>query len=279
MKKLMWVGICLFFAQALWAQQTLQQFKTKTEPYYLTLEQENVKNFSCKITSGEFINYIKDKVDKADSTFQFPLKFIWLAAGRAYYILQPFPKSFADTTKRVEAIKKVQMLKQLFQGFLMDWQKFGLASPFVDVPDSAFLKTGKDTVTITFHFKDGDIEGDVKKVFTAGGEFIADVWNTNKMTIINYPHYYIGEGKWICRGWDTQIYENGAITTGISTQLDIRKVQGYWMPIEIDILAQTQAHPDRKALTTLYLKNFQFDINIQPILNPTGAKPRPKPAK
>jgi len=262
--------LIVFFVQSGFAQLTVPQFKAQAESYYHNLMDSEIQNFSCLITSSTFIDYVKDKVKDSEI---YPLKFIWTREGKLYFILQPFPSEITAQQQQ-EYVRAAQAVRKLFRSVFYDWDKFELSTPFEDIPDSARVFVGTDTVGVHYKIHSNNFRASVKRSFTRSGELFREIWKSEKIKIINYPIYEVVEGKWLCRGWDTQVYENNEIKSGMAIQLNLTKVEGFWLPSQIDILAQSSQNPDQKVLTSIYIRDYIFNENLQTIQQSVTEKPK-----
>lgn len=250
------------------AQESLKKFKERVAPYYYCLENMPVKNFTCLFTTSEYINFARENYD---STHTYPLKLTWIKNGRVYYTLQPYPARM-DSSQRRTFLTQVQLVTNQFKGFLLDWQNFMLYSPLSDIPDSLEIKVGHDTIQVEYTSGEGKLTAHVKKLFLPSGKLIrVTVWSGSGK-VVNYPIYTELENKWVCSGWNSQIYENGQISSGIANRMELRKIGNYWMPIRVDMLVQTSRKPEEKFLSTIFMKEFIFDVPLQEVSEPRAPK-------
>lgn len=245
------------------AQENWQQFRAKAENYYHYLEQGELQNFSCKFTTDAYLRFIEKY---ADSTYNYPLKMIWTRAGKIYYILESYP-GINDKIQRQDIMQRIQLTKNQFQGFYLDWLNFLMISPFIDIPSTAKVEFTADTVNVQY-MSPTDSTTWVRKTFLKSGRLLKILVESHHDKVFNYPQYEEVAGKWLCTGWDTQIIKDGAVKSGLATRLELTKFQGYWMPIRADILVQTAEKPDRKYISTLFLKGYDFDIPLQELETP-----------
>jgi hypothetical protein len=245
------------------AQVNWQQFRMKAENYYYYLEQSGLQNFSCNFTTDSYLNFIEKY---ADSTYNYPLKMIWTRAGKIYYVLESYPTT-KDKIERKDIMQRIQLTKNQFQGFYLDWLNFLMISPFVDIPDEAKVDFIADTVKVRYS-SPTDSTTRVSKIFLKSGRLLKVLVESHNDKVFNYPQYQEVAGKWICTGWDSQIIKDGQVRSGLATRLELTKFQEYWMPIRADILVQTVEKPDQKYLSTLFLKGYNFDIPIQKLETP-----------
>ena len=263
--KIINLSILILFVNIGICQQSWQQFKDDKINYYASLEQSDVKNFSCLISSSEYIRFIKDI---ADSTFYYPLKVVWMIEGKVYYIMQTFPPALTDSTQQ-QLINKVEDLKKVFKGTLSDWQQFALITPFKDIPENAIANFKQDTVGLSFTVSENNQTISLKKTFTAAGELARVVWASSDLRIATYPYYNEVENKWVCQGWKSQFYRKGEVSSGLVVGLDLNKIENVWLPNRIEIVAQSKKYPDQKSIMQLFLKNYVFNENFEVVKNPS----------
>lgn len=238
-----------------------ENFKAESQKYYYYLEQTEVQNFTCRFTTNTYINFIQEQ---ADSSYTYPLKFIWTRAGKIYYVLETYP-SPADSNQREQILGKIQLTKGQFQGFYLDWLNFLIVSPLEDIPGNSSILFKADTVQVIYTNEEAGKSVRVTKIFSRSGKLMKVVVEYGSEKIVNHPKYTEADNKWICTGWNTQIYRSGKITSGLATRLELHKVQGNWMPIQADILVQTAEKPQDKYLSTIFIKDYIFNAPLQEI--------------
>ncbi len=242
-----------------------EQFKNEKKTYYSSLEGSDVENFSFLISSSEYIRFVQDK---ADSTYFYPLKIIWTKKGKVYYVMQPFPPNMMDSTRK-QLITKVEELKQIFRGVLSDWQQFSLFTPFHDIPEDVSVSFGKDTVGISFEITEGHKVISIRKMFSGGGQLARVIWHGQGLRIVAYPYFKEIQNKWVCQGWQSQFYERGEITSGMSVVLELEKLQNFWLPSRINIIAQSKVKPNQRSVVQLFLKNYVFNEEFEIVSQPS----------
>ena len=265
MKTLTTVYFLLIVSSLGFPQENWKQFKEDKRGYYSTLEGAGVENFSCLVSSNDYIFFIKDK---ADSTYYFPLKVIWLNDGRTYTILQPFPPAIPDSLKG-QLINQVEQLKKIFKGTLSDWQQLALFTPFKDIPESSTVGFGKDTVGVSFSFMEDSTRITVNKTFTRGGQLVRVRWITRDLEIRTYPYYRELENKWVCGGWKSQFYQNGEVTSGFEIALELGRLDKVLLPRRFEIIAQSQSNRTQKSAMQLYLKDYVLNQKFEVIKEPS----------
>jgi hypothetical protein len=247
------------------SQENWNDFKEEKRGYYSSLESSGVENFSCLVSSSDYFFFISDK---ADSTYYFPLRVIWLKDGRTYTILQPLPPAMPDSLKG-QLITQVEQLKKIFKGTLSDWQQLALFNPFEDIPESTIVSFGKDTLGISFSFTEDNENITVKKTFTRGGRLGRVRWITSDLEIRTYPYYREIESKWVCGGWKSQFYQNGEVTSGFEVALDLRRLDKVLLPIRFEIIAQSKSNRTQKSAMQLYLKDYVLNQKFEIINEPS----------
>ena len=248
------------------AQSPVERFKQDVEHYYSFVNQLNgVENFSCLITSTPYITFIQSI---ADSQYFYPLKFVWQRSGKAYFILQPLPQ--VDNDQRREILIQAQQLKRLFRGIFLDWQKYSLVSPVGIYSDHATYVDYGDTVAIEDYYSDEMQNVRTRRLFSKAGLLLKDEWDNGDFHIVNLPVWQTVNNRWVCVGWQSQIYKEGKISSGMEVSLQLANIGGVWLPYQIDILAQSSDNPNEQILTSLFLKNYQFNEKIQVLQQPAA---------
>ena len=253
------IAFVLLMSDQLRAQESLEKFRQRIEPYYHYLSQADVSNFSCLISSSLYIDFIKQK---ADSQYFYPLKFVWMKEGKAYYILQPLPQ-FKDSHERQQILTHVQELKQVFQGVLLDWEKYNLDSPLGEFSSTATLRRQDNSIIVDDTILANQQKIFIRRIYSPAGLLLEDDWESGDLRIVNYPVFQTVENRWVCTGWQSQIYRHGKVSSGMAVGMELARFEGQWMPVRFNIVAQSQKNPNQKAVTTLFLKNYRFNENLE----------------
>lgn len=263
-------GMFLWLATG-FSQETLESFKKQTENYYHYLATPDINNFSCKISSGRYLNFIKDK---GDSSFYYPLKFVWTRDGGGYYVLQPLPQ-LNDSLRR-GALAEVQALKNLFGDLFIDLQKFYVKHPSGQIAANATIQFSADTVLITTA---NEKQGTLIETYTYGGQLGRVIWKFADQRVISYPMFTEAANKWICVGWQNQIYQGMNIISGMAVQVEYIVLKGKFLPSKFSLLAQQRKNPDESIAAgtyIIYVKDFVFNENITELPSPqTGGSVPP----
>ena len=251
-------------------QESLETFKQQTETYYHYLATPDVNNFSCYVSSGRYIDFIKDR---GDSSFYYPLKFIWTKEGNGYYVLQPFPQ-FSDSLRR-QALSHTQMIKNLFSDMLYDLQKLYFKQPVLQIPPNASITFAPDTVGIKIVEKD---KGTILETYTRAGQLIRVLWKFGEQKVATYPSYKEVRGKWLCMGWQNQVFQENQIASGTAVWVDYAPAQNKFLPTRLSLLAQERKNAGEGVATgsyVLFMKDYVFNENITEISNSQtpGANP------
>ncbi len=254
----LFVGIVTLSAQV---SDRWLDFRNQADDYYMVLEKTDMTNFSCYFTSSAYLNYV---AQMGDSSYNYPLKFIWTREGNTYYILQPYP-GMDDARKRQQSLQQIQIVKTEFQGFFLDFINFVVYSPFSDIPEDAEIEFSQDSVRVHYRSGEGNLVADVWKVFLPSGKLRKVRYESGDKRIINYPAYTEVEGKWLCVGWDSQIYQNGKITSGSATRTEFRKIDRYWVPVRVMTMVQVADRPEERYMSELFIKDYLFNIPLEKI--------------
>jgi hypothetical protein len=251
-------------------QDPLETFKQQSETYYHYLATPGIDNFSCYISSGRYIDFIKDK---ADSSFYYPLKFIWTKEGNGYYILQPFPE-LSDSLRRL-ALVHAQTIKNLYGDMLFDLQKLYYKRPVAEIPSNAAITFSKDTVGIKIVDQG---KGTVNETYTRAGQLIRVLWQSGEQKAAIYPFYKEVRGKWLCLGWQNQAYKENQVVSGTKVWVDYAPAEDKFLPTRLSILAQEKKDSGENVATgnyVLFMKDYVFNENITEIVNPQTSGPTP----
>lgn len=255
------------------SQETLDTFKQQIQDYYHYLATPEINNFSCKISSGIYIDFIRDK---ADSSYYYPLKFIQTKEDNRYYVLQPLP-TLNDSLRR-EALGRIQNLKNLFNGLLTDLQKFYFQHPLASLPGDVALTFASDTVSISFSTLENEQTVYMDETYTRGGQLGRITWKLGNQQVVIYPTYREAREKWICTGWNNQVYQDGQIISGMAARVEYLWHTNRFLPLRIDIITQTKKIPGEEITTggyVLFLKEFMFNEDITEITQKTTSKVPP----
>lgn len=261
MRKWVIAGLVIF----LWisigrSQEPLETFKQQSAAYYHYLATPEVNNFSCFISSRRYIDFIKSQ---ADSSFYYPLKFIWTKEGNGYYVLQPLPQ-LSDSLRR-QALVHAQMLKNLFGDMLFDLQKLYFKRPVAEIPSNATITFGKDTVMVKIVEKD---KGAIAETYTRAGQLVRILWESGEQKVATYPAYKEVQGKWLCMGWQNQIFRENQVVSGTAVWVDYAPAQDKFLPTRLSLLAQEKKESGEDVAAgsyVLFMKGYVFNENITEI--------------
>lgn len=260
-----WIFFFLFVGWQHPDNDSWKEFQRTTEDLYYYLEASPIQNFSCLVSTDMYINFMNSL---GDSSYLYPLKLIWLREGRIYYVLQPSER-LNDHEQRTQLLEKIQLTKNQFHGFYLDWLNFLIVSPLVDIPSNAQVNFKGDTVDVHYFSEEEGAKASVRKVFLKPGRLLWVEVESASEKVVNYPVYREVEGKWLCIGWDSQIYVNQIISSGLSTRLEFNKIQNVWMPYRADLMVQTADKPGQKFFSTIFLKDYHFNLPLQELPMPT----------
>lgn len=256
-------GLIIFLLMGIGhSQEPLEIFKQQTETYYHYLATPDVNNFSCYVSSGRYIDFIKDK---GDSSFYYPLKFIWTKEGNGYYVLQPFPQ-LSDSLRR-QALNHTQLIKNLFSDMLFDLQKLYFKQPVAQIPSNASITFAPDTVGIKMVEKD---KGTIIETYTRAGQLIRVLWKSGEQKVATYPSYKEVQGKWLCMGWQNQVFRENQIASGTAVWVDYTLAQNKFLPTRLSLLAQERKKTGEGVAAgsyVLFIKGYVFNEDITEISN------------
>ncbi len=279
MKKILLTLIVLSaFAGAGRTQETLQDFKQRIQDYYHVIGKPEIKNFTCQLSADFYINFIREY---ADSSYYYPLKFIWTADKGSYFIRHPLPEAIAQNDSlRRQALMRMLELKSYFKVVFPDWEIYSIRPPLWDIPENAVAQFGPDTVGISFREGDPALSFRVKETYTRGGLLARFIWESDSQKVVNLPVYDEIAGKWVCIGWKNQVYQGDFISSGMAVQMALGLQEQIIVPSEFRINAQAKKSPGGEVIPSalvLYLKDYSFNENIEIVEEPPGEEPSPAP--
>lgn len=264
---LLLILFCRSFSQNDNMDKRWEDFKTKTEGYYHFLKKSDLENFKCSFTSSSYLDFVEKY---QDSTYNYPLSMIWTKTGKIYFLLEEYPATDSDTARQ-KIMQNIQLTKNQFHGFYLDLLNFIILSPLSDVSKHVKYNFSEDSIKVCYTAIDS-LGTEVTRIFHPSGQLYKVVVSSPSETIFNYPKYREVDAKWLCTGWDTQIIQNGKIQSGIATRLKLNKINDYWLPVQVDFIVQTIEKPGEKFYSTLFIKNYQFNLPLQEIENPHKIK-------
>ena len=248
------------------SQENYSTFKDQVSNYYYRIAAPDAENLSFLITSAAYISFIEAH---GDSTYYYPLKITWLVDGKSFYEVQPLPAVSDSVRKKIYA--QAQALKNLWSYLFPDFNKFVVREPLYDVPDSATLSTSNDTISIYFSIEEKTRTISSRQTFSKAGQLGRVIWNFGDRREVYYPSYKEVGGKWLCLGWDGQIYEKGEVASGIRAKVIYGQQNDVLVPEQINLFVQRR--DEKGEIQTfpriLFLKDFKFNQNVQ-ILNTAG---------
>jgi hypothetical protein len=263
--RLLLIIFCTSFSQDVYKDKRWEDFKTQIEGYYHFLEKSDLENFKCSFTSLLYLNFIEKY---QDSTYYYPLNMIWTRTGKIYFLLKEYPMTDSDSARQ-KIMQNIQLTKNQFHGFYLDWLNFLILSPLSDVTENVKYTFTEDSIKVCYSEIDS-LGTEVTKIFRPSGQLYKVMVVSPNEKILNYPKYREVGDKWLCTGWDTQIIQDGEIQSGIATRLELNKIEGLWLPVRVDFIVQTVEKPGEKFYSTLFIKDYQFNLPLQEIENPPG---------
>ena len=167
--------LLIFPANSQQSEESWDTFKQKAKPYYYSLMAGNMQNFTCLLSTQTYIDFMKLREDTVNT---YPLKFIWTRNGKIYYVLQPFPEMDNDS-ERPKILEKIQLMKNQFHGFYIDWLSYLIISPFDDIPAGPEAIFRNDSVFVSYKNTEGGNEASIRKQFSAPDDLFHLRWKPN----------------------------------------------------------------------------------------------------
>ncbi len=236
-------------------------FETLQTSYY-NLKDTDLKNFLVLVqnqaSQDMAMRYWKNKDI-------FPLQLIWLNPDHVFLSEQGVPALPDTVARQYNAI--VDDLKRQVSGLLFDLKRFYLAGIFetisnnyqIDVKDrfvrvSYDLINQSDTTRNVYYF---GLNGLLLKTET----FSPD----GRRKVTTKPYFKIIKTKWICTGWEAQMWLDENIESGFIITLDMQEYQNIWIPYNIDIVVQQSRFKGATFTDRLLFRNYIYDQSLQMI--------------
>ena len=258
--------ILLFSASIVGQEITWETFKSESEKYQYSLENTGTENFTCNMSADFYINFAK--YNNFDSTYYYPLRFIWTRDHDSYFVVKPLPPSLPDSTRR-QTYSQIQQLKNLCNQIFVYWKRFSVESPFKNIPADASVKFDADTVGVNFQVDATQGVVSVNRTFTRGGQMgRVTIQDSHGTKSIDYPYYQQHDGKWICVGWASQTYKADTVVSGSSVAMEFTKIDNLFLPNQFKIMAQELKSAERQSFVDVYLKNFVLNEKLEIVAEP-----------
>lgn len=229
-------GLLVLLGGIVFAQEDWQSFKKRSAARYQSTTTNQTKNMVFLVSSEGYKRFISDT---ADSSFAFPVKFIWTSDGNRHYILQPLPDNLGEE-QRNSVIGRASDLKNMMEDVLPDLQKYAFSNPLEDIPDNAGVNFNGDTVMVSYKLPGMPPEFQILETYFQDGKLGRVVWQLGEQKVVTFPVYAETNGKFICMGWHTQKYAGKNIVEGYVYELTQLKDGEQYLPVELNILAQAQ---------------------------------------
>lgn len=243
-----------------YAQFSEVDFFNRVNSIYYTLEQTDLKNFTSWLTSNIFINatdgFFKDEV--------FPLEFIWMAGNRMFFSRRALPV-LGDTTKDHLVDRLQESMRTEFRALLLDWQRFYSGRLLQNMPPDYKITVRMDTVVLSYKTVEDSEEVVNTMLFGQNGICLQTTlaYPSRGEKIDTHPLFkYTGE-KWLCVGWQVQVYEGNEISTGYIVRVKSQRVDKYWLPQVFSMTLQTSRDKKSVYVREYYFRNILVNRKIE----------------
>jgi hypothetical protein len=99
---------------------------------------------------------------------------------------------------------------------------------------------------------------------------IETVYLDQNRIIVTYPSFKTVKTKWLCEGWEVQIFENEEVVSGFAVKLDNRFIDNVWVPTAVNLEVQKKAEPGKTYVDQLKFRNYLYNQSLQLLDQPTG---------
>lgn len=242
--------LVILISYACQAQETGIDFLKKVNSLYYSIESTNLQNFSAWISSDYFTENLKNELPGE----VYPIEIIWTSPNRLFFIKRPLPV-ISDTTKSNLAQNLQLELQQELKGVLMDWQRFYGGSIVAGLPPQYQQTDRLDTILIEYETIEQGNKIYACMYFGKNGLLLKlQLWYVDlAQMIVIYPGFNYVDNKFLCSGWQVQIFEQGEVKSGFSVQLISHKIDTYWLPKKLNMQLQT-----REKRELIYQREYNF---------------------
>ena len=81
--------------------------------------------------------------------------------------------------------------------------------------------------------------------------------------IDTYPVFKFTGEKWLCFGWQVQVFEGDEISTGYLVEINSQRIDKYWLPQVIKMTLQTVREKQSLFIREYYFRNILINRNIE----------------
>jgi len=221
-----------------------------------------MKAMEFKISSPEIIAYLNENgIQEQHYLFQVLITH----TGELYF------KSLLDSVsfpQQVEANlqKHFNVVAKQFRGVFAEFNLFIMNTPFWDIPQEYTFYHDQKFDVFKFKSVENGSEVQISKYFNnMSGMIERQIYASRDVEIKIYPQFKTISNRWQCTGWDTQIFQNGKLTSGTGIRFDYTLgPRDLWLPSVIKMMTQTPEAPDKPVWVELYLHDFHFDFYETP---------------
>jgi hypothetical protein len=260
-KKLFFLLIVLLYRPAA-AQLDTMGFFQKVRTLYYTVESSGLQNFSMWLTS----DYYRRNTDSTITAHRYPLEFIWMRPGRMSFIKGALinPPGVDSTQLRQAAQLQLDMYHEL-KGLFYDWLRFYGSGILADLPADYDLKVRQDTILIKYETLE---QGQKTQVCLYFGQNalcfkLQLTYPDSEQEIYIYPAFTYPGNKWLCSGWQVQIFEKAAVQSGFIVRIFSEKLDNCWFPKKITMQLQTKQNEVKIFTREYYIANIMINRPIE----------------
>ncbi len=236
-------------------------FETLQTSYY-NLKDTELKNFLVLVQNQTTQNMARYYWKNADI---FPLQLIWLNPDHVFLSEQGVPALPDSAARQYSAT--VEDLKRQVSGLLFDLKRFYLAGIFETISNNYQIELQDRVVRVSYDMiNQNDTTRNVYYFGLNGLLLKTESFSPDgHRKVTTTPHFKIIKTKWICTGWEAQMWLDENVESGFVINLDMREYQNIWIPYNIDIVVQQSRFKGRTFTDRLLFRNYIYDQSLQMI--------------
>ncbi len=262
MRILKFLLILTFFVQAQTSNFDEKKFFETIQSSYYNLKNTELKNFLVLVQNQSTQNIARQYWQNPDV---FPLQLIWLNPDHVFLSEQGVPALPDTVSSQYGAL--VSDLKRQVSGLLFDLKRFYLTGIFETISNNYRIDVLDKLVRVAYNEVNGpDTTLNVYYFGFNGLLLKSDSFSPDgRRKVTTRPKFKIVKTKWLCVGWEAQMWLDDKVESGFIIGLDMQEYQNIWIPYNIDIVVQQARFKGATFTDRLFFRNYIYNQSLQMI--------------
>jgi hypothetical protein len=124
-------------------------------------------------------------------------------------------------------------------------------------------------VKLEFQLEENQVPMNNKMYFGVNGlclKIITENLYTREI-VITYPQFDYQDNRWLCVQWQVQIISNNQVTGGFLVNIGSEKINGYYLPVNLSLLVQSQEKKEKIFIRNYSFKNIMINRDLKIVEN------------